>query len=129
MSIEEKKYNLQQLRQELLKLNLDNRQNFVLNDIFINKVYGLFGDDNSFVFAMEDSRLEFNFLVSPFDLIFYLMDLIIGSTTLISKNYYLVDYFYRRAYLSEKYDERFCDNDKYKYNSFYKFRHGNYIIN
>lgn len=114
---QDKIYNLQQLKKELLNLNLNQNYKFVMNEFnpMWGNIYGVFSADNSFMFAKELSCLGFNYSLSIWSLIEYVWKIIFGGAPLISKRYYLIDFF-SRAIVSDKYDEKFGDGDIYEYN-------------
>jgi len=80
-----------------------------------SKIYGLFGEDNSFMFVKEKSCLGFNYSLSLIDITYFLIALVLGGDSLISKKYYIVDYFCR-SIISNKEDYKFADGDIYEYN-------------
>lgn len=88
-------YNLQQLKKQLLELDLKPSDNLVINEFSpaMGNIYGVFSADNSFVFAKEKSCLEFNYNLSILRNIEYLSKIISGGYPLVSKRYYLIDFF------------------------------------
>jgi len=111
-------YNLQQLKEELLKLELEKKDKIVINEFNLMKgnIYGIFSTDNSFLFAKEKSCLESNYSLSVFSMLRYMFKIVWGGAPLFSKNYYLIDFFSRIA-ISDEYDETFIDGDIYEENS------------
>ena len=81
----------------------------------MGNIYGVFGADNSFVFAKEKSCLEFNYNLSIIRNIEYLSKIISGGYPLVSKRYYLIDFFSRTP-ISDSTDEKYMDGDIYEYN-------------
>lgn len=80
----------------------------------------MFCDDNSFLFVKEKSTLEFNYELSVFRNLKYLFELISSGESLVSKKYYLSDFFSRIA-ISEKEYEKYLDGDIYEYNGKYYY--------
>ena len=114
---QEKIYNLQQLKKELLNLDLNQNYKYVINEFnpMWGNIYGVFSSDNSFMFVKELSCLGFNYSLSVWSLIGYVWKIIFGGDPLISKRYYLIDFF-SRAIVSDKEDEKFGDGNIYEYN-------------
>ena len=110
-------YNLQQLKKQLLELDLKPSDNLVINEFSpaMANIYGVFSADNSFVFAKEKSCLEFNYSLSITGIIDYIGHIIFGGYPLISKKYYLIDFFSRTP-ISDSSDEKYIDGDIYEYN-------------
>ena len=110
-------YNLQQLKRQLLELDLKPSDNLVINEFSpaMGNIYGVFSADNSFVFAKEKSCLEFNYSLSITGIIDYIAKIIFGGYPLVSKRYYLIDFFSRTP-ISDGTDEKYIDGDIYEYN-------------
>ena len=110
-------YNLQQLKKQLLELDLKPSDNLEINKFSpaMGNIYGLFSADNSFVFAKEKSCLEFNYSLSITGIIDYIAKMIFGGYPLVSKRYYLIDFFSRTP-ISDSGDEKYIDGDIYEYN-------------
>ena len=105
-------YNLQQIRQELLKLDLEQSSNLGISKFNprIQKLYGLFGSDNTFTFVKQNNN----------SLIIELLNLIMSVTFLTSaydmdSDYYLTD-FLSRTTMSDKQNVEYGDGDIYEYN-------------
>lgn len=114
---ETKIHNLQQLKKELLELNLEESNHIVINEFNLvrKNIYGAFSTDNAFIFVKEKNCHEFNYSLSIFGIINYISKIIGGGEPLISKKYYLIDFF-SRTNISDKYDVSFEDGDIYEYN-------------
>lgn len=114
---ETKIHNLQQLKKVLLELNLEESNHIVINEFNLvrKNIYGAFSTDNAFIFVKEKSCHEFNYSLSIFGIINYISKIIGGGEPLISKKYYLIDFF-SRTNISDKYDVSFEDGDIYEYN-------------
>lgn len=110
-------HNLQQLKKALLELKLKESNHIVINEFNLvrNNIYGVFSTDNAFTFVKEKSCHEFNYSLSIFGIIDYILKIIGGGEPLISKKYYLIDFF-SRTNISDKYDVSFEDGDIYEYN-------------
>ena len=117
LEIQNKIYNLQQIKKKLLDLNLEQNERLVINEFnpTLGKIYGVFSSDNSFLFVKEKNCLGPNYSFSVFGFIAYIMKLIGGGDSLISRKYYLVDFF-SRVPISEKEDEKYQDGYIYEYN-------------
>lgn len=111
-------YNLQQLKKELLKLDLEKKNYITINKFYplMGKIYGVFSNDNAFMFAKEKSCFKFNYEWSVLGILCYVFKILVGGSTIISKNYYLTDLF-SKTIISDKYDETFIDGDTYEKNS------------
>ena len=114
---EVKIHNLQQLKKELLELNLKPNTRLEINEFNLvrKNIYGLFSTDNAFTFVKENNCHELNYSLSIFGIIDYMFKIIGGGEPLISKKYYLIDFF-NRTNVSDEYDVSFKDGDKYEYN-------------
>lgn len=110
-------YNLQQLKKQLLELDLKPNDNLVINEFSpaMGKIYGVFSADNAFVFAKEKSCLEFNYSLSITGIIDCIANMIFDGYPLFSKRYYLIDFFSRTP-ISDIDDKKYRDGDIYEYN-------------
>jgi len=114
---ENKIYNLQQLKKKLLELELNQNNKLVINEFnpMLGNIYGVFSSDNAFVFTKQKSCLRFNYSLSIIGIIDYISKIIFGGYPLISKRYYLIDFF-SRTDISDEHEEKYIDGDIYEYN-------------